>query len=325
LYSTLFTPAKPLRFVFTERAIIHKETLMYLCRFNLPNQGIRLGLVSEGQIYDISARWASLSAFLNWSCGVADLDAELTQAISGAEPVGTVESANRAPDADALYFARPTDAQEIWAAGVTYERSRVAREEESAGSGIYERVYDADRPEIFLKATPSRVVGPFEAVVVREDAKWNVPEPELGLVVNPAMELVGYTVGNDMSSRDIEGENPLYLPQAKVYGRCCALGPLIALRGQVANANDLNIHLQIVRDGQQIFEGEVNTSKIVRKYEDLIGYLGRDNLFPDGVVLLTGTGIVPPDDTTLEAGDEVTITIDGICQLFNPVERGFRN
>jgi 2-dehydro-3-deoxy-D-arabinonate dehydratase len=217
---------------------------------------------------------------------------------------------------------KPTDAQEVWAAGVTYERSRVAREEESAGSGIYDRVYTAERPELFLKATPSRTVGPYEPVAIRADAAWSVPEPELGLVVNQGLELVGFTIGNDMSSRDIEGENPLYLPQAKVYARCCALGPLIALSGAVADPRDLKIELLILRDGATAFAGETSTRKIVRPYDELIGYLGRDNLFPDGVVLLTGTGIVPPDDFSLAAGDEVVIRIEGIGELRNPVVRG---
>ena len=141
---------------------------------------------------------------------------------------------------------------------MTYERSKVAREEESAGSGIYDRVYDAPRPEIFFKATPSRTVGPNEPVAVRRDSRWNVPEPELALVINQAMELVGFTVGNDMSSRDIEGENPLYLPQAKVYARCCALGPLIALRAAVPTPTDLAVELQIARDGATIFTGSTS-------------------------------------------------------------------
>ncbi|HEX5689267.1 MAG TPA: fumarylacetoacetate hydrolase family protein, partial [Roseiflexaceae bacterium] len=161
-------------------------------------------------------------------------------------------------------------------------------------------------------------------VVIRSDARWNVPEPELALVINPALELVGFTVGNDMSSRDIEGENPLYLPQAKMYGGCCALGPVIALRDSIADPSNLTIRLQILRGGAEIFAGEISTSKIVRSYDELIGYLGRDNLFPDGAVLLTGTGIVPPDNTTLEAGDETVITIEGIGELRNTVVRGFR-
>jgi len=271
----------------------------------------------------VSARWPTMTAFLEWSVGHADLGTLLEQAISAAERVATLAEANHAPSADTLHLLKPTDNQEIWAAGVTYERSRVAREEESAGSGIYDRVYTAARPEIFFKATPSRTVGPHEPVVVRADSHWNVPEPELALVVNPALELVGFTVGNDMSSRDIEGENPLYLPQAKMYANCCALGPLIALRGTLADPQQLTISIQITRDNATLFEGEISTSKIVRSYADLIGYLGRDNLFPDGVVLLTGTGIVPPDAISLEGGDTVAITIDGIGTLINPVVRGF--
>jgi 2-dehydro-3-deoxy-D-arabinonate dehydratase len=298
--------------------------IMYLCRFHHPDLGTRLGLVAEGGLYDITTRWPTLAEFLRWSGGVADLAAELASLASSSAPVAPAADADRPPAADRLHLLRPTDTQEIWAAGVTYERSRVAREEESAGSGIYDRVYTAERPELFLKATPSRAVGPYEPVVIRSDARWNVPEPELALVINPALELVGFTVGNDMSSRDIEGENPLYLPQAKVYGGCCALGPLIALRGTLADPTALTIQLEIQRAGATIFSGEVNTSKIVRSYADLIAYLGRDNLFPDGAVLLTGTGVVPPDDTTLEDGDQVTITIAGIGALRNPVVRGFR-
>jgi 2-dehydro-3-deoxy-D-arabinonate dehydratase len=296
---------------------------MYLCRFHHPDRGARLGLVAQGGLYDITARWPTLAEFLRWSGGVANLDAELATFAESNTPLAQAADADRPPAPDRLHLLRPTDAQEIWAAGVTYERSRVAREEESAGSGIYDRVYTAERPELFLKATPSRAVGPYDPVVIRSDARWNVPEPELALVINPALELVGFTVGNDMSSRDIEGENPLYLPQAKVYGGCCALGPLIALRGQLADPTNLTIQLEIQRAGATIFSGEVSTSKIVRSYADLIAYLGRDNLFPDGALLLTGTGIVPPDDTTLEDGDQVTISIAGIGALRNPVVRGF--
>jgi 2-dehydro-3-deoxy-D-arabinonate dehydratase len=297
---------------------------MHLCRFHRPERGARLGLVRDGAIYDVTARWPTLTAFLEWSVGRTNMAVLLEQALSAAEQLATVAEANRAPAADAIYLLKPTDEQEIWAAGVTYERSRVAREEESAGSGIYDRVYTAARPEIFFKATPSRTVGPHEPVVVRSDSRWNVPEPELGLVVNPKLELVGYTVGNDMSSRDIEGENPLYLPQAKMYGGCCALGPLIALRETLGDARDLRIELRISRAGAEVFQGEIRTSKIVRAYEDLIGFLGRDNLFGDGAVLLTGTGIVPPDTISIDDGDTVKITIDGIGTLENPVVRGFR-
>jgi 2-dehydro-3-deoxy-D-arabinonate dehydratase len=289
---------------------------MHVCRFSDSQGGARLGLVRDGALYDISDRWPTLSAFLGWSGGRGNLAADLASALAGAAPVAQLAGA------DAPALLKPTDDQEVWAAGVTYERSRIAREEESAGSGIYDRVYSAARPEIFFKATPSRTVGPGEGVAIRMDSGWNVPEPELALVVNQQLELVGFTVGNDMSSRDIEGENPLYLPQAKMYARCCALGPLIALRDSIGDATNLPIKLEIVRDGAIAFSAETSTRRIVRSFADLIGYLGRDNLFPHGVVLLTGTGIVPPDDFTLLAGDEVAIAIEGIGTLRNPVVQG---
>lgn len=295
---------------------------MHVCRFSDAQGTARLGLVRDGALYDITGRWPTLAAFLSWSGGRGDLAAELTSGLASATPVGQFDQLTSAAAAGGLALLKPTDDQEVWAAGVTYERSRIAREEESAGSGIYERVYSAARPEIFFKATPSRTVGPGEPVAIRADASWNVPEPELGLVVNQQMELVGFTVGNDMSSRDIEGENPLYLPQAKLYGRCCALGPLIALRDSIDDATNLPIKMEILRAGATVFAGESNTRRIVRSYADLIGYLGRDNLFPDGVVLLTGTGVVPPDDFTLQAGDEVVISIEGIGTLRNPVVQG---
>jgi len=286
---------------------------MYICRFTDGNQHVRIGFVVDEHVYDITARFPSITAFLRWTIGRSDAGSALRQALVGVPATASLAS---------VTLLRPSDDQEIWAAGVTYERSRVAREEESAKSGIYDRVYTAPRPEIFFKATPSRVVGPGEAVAIREDASWNVPEPELALVINPAMEIVGYTIGNDMSSRDIEGENPLYLPQAKMYGRCCAIGPMIALSEHVPDAKNLTISVEIQRAGHTMFSGQVSTSKIVRRYEDLVSYLGRDNLFPDGVLLLTGTGIVPSDDFTLESRDNVQIRIDGIGTLQNPVVRG---
>lgn len=286
---------------------------MYICRYTIDKNSIRIGFVDNQQVYDITARFPSITAFLRWTIGRTDAGSALKKALHGTQPTAPLSS---------VTLLRPTDDQEIWAAGVTYERSRVAREEESANSGIYDRVYRAARPEVFFKATPSRVVGPMEPVAIRHDASWNVPEPELALVINPAKELIGYTVGNDMSSRDIEGENPLYLPQAKMYGRCCAVGPMIALAEHVADPKNLTIAIEIQRNGVVAFAGSVNTSKIVRSFAELIDYLGRDNLFPDGVLLLTGTGIVPADDFTLESGDSVSITIDGIGTLHNPVIRG---
>jgi 2-dehydro-3-deoxy-D-arabinonate dehydratase len=219
----------------------------------------------------------------------------------------------------------PIDQQEVWAAGVTYLRSKTAREEESASAGgasFYDRVYTAPRPELFLKATPRRVVGPGRPIRARADSKWTVPEPELAIVVSPDLRIVGYTIGNDVSARDIEGENPLYLPQAKVYKQSCALGPCVTLAAALPPRAEVGIKLTVNRGGAVAFEGATSLDRMARPLEDLIDWLGRENDFPDGVILLTGTGVVPPDDFTLHAGDVVSITIDGIGTLSNPVVVG---
>lgn len=230
-------------------------------------------------------------------------------------------SAKPIPLANAKLMA-PLDRQEVWAAGVTYKRSKTARMEESESAAtLYDKVYASDRPELFFKATPHRVVGPGQPLRIRKDSKWNVPEPELTLVLNSRLKLVGLTIGNDMSSRDIEGENPLYLPQAKVYDACCGLGPYIAL-GEPAQPLELGIQLIVRRAGQAAFEGTTNTRQMARSLADLIGWLGRECSFPDGAFLLTGTGIVPDSDFTLQAADIVEITIDGLGTLSNPIVRG---
>ena len=213
--------------------------------------------------------------------------AELAALAKSSQPVAEVAAADQAPAADRIHLLKPTDAQEVWAAGVTYERSRVAREEESAGSGIYDRVYTAERPEIFLKATPSRTVGPYEPVVIRSDARWNVPEPELALVISPDCKIVGYTIGNDMSSRDIEGENPLYLPQAKVYKQSCAVGPLITPVSAMPALPGVEIKLVIARGGKTVFEGTTTLAQMARTPESLADWLFRENEFPRGAILLT--------------------------------------
>jgi 2-dehydro-3-deoxy-D-arabinonate dehydratase len=215
----------------------------------------------------------------------------------------------------------PLGSQEVWAAGVTYYRSRDARVEESKAAGggdFYSRVYTADRPELFFKATPHRVAGPFEKVRLRKDSKWNVPEPELALAVNSAGRIFGYTICNDMSSRDIEGENPLYLPQAKVYDQSCALGPCLLVADQVPPA-ETPIKLEIERQGKLAFSGETSLSQLKRTPESLVEFLFRDNSFPQGCLLSTGTGIVPPDSFTLASGDLIRITIAPIGTLVNPV------
>jgi 2-dehydro-3-deoxy-D-arabinonate dehydratase len=215
----------------------------------------------------------------------------------------------------------PVGTQEVWAAGVTYLRSRAARmaESQDAGGGdFYDRVYSAERPELFFKALAQKVVGPGAAVGIRSDANWNVPEPELVLVISAAGKIVGYTIGNDMSSRDIEGQNPLYLPQAKVYNRSCALGPGILVTGELLPVAT-RIAVTIEREGSTAFAGETSLAQMKRKPRELVEYLYRDQTFATGTFLLTGTGVVPPDSFTLKRGDVIRIAIDGIGALVNPV------
>ncbi|CAN5828956.1 hypothetical protein BH24ACT5_BH24ACT5_30340 [soil metagenome] len=238
----------------------------------------------------------------------------------GNEYVRRADRAVDAGDIEALRIRAPIDSQEVWAAGVTYEVSRSARMEESeTAADVYERVYDAARPELFLKATPHRVVGPGEAVRIRADSVWNVPEPELTLAVSPCGAIFGYTIGNDMSSRDIEGDNPLYLPQAKVYDACAALGPVLVV-GEPPAA--VEVSLNVLRQGDTVFAGTTSTGRIRRPFSELVQYLFRDNSFPAGCWLMTGAGIVPDSDITLLAGDEVIITIEGVGTLRNPVVQG---
>jgi 2-dehydro-3-deoxy-D-arabinonate dehydratase len=217
-------------------------------------------------------------------------------------------------------LAAPIDNQEVWAAGVTYLRSKSARMEESDFSATaYDRVYAADRPELFFKSPGAKAVGPGAPVGIRSDARWSVPEPELVLVFNRRGQRVGFTIGNDMSSRDIEGENLLYLPQAKTYRASCALGPWIRVGADEDEARSWSISLEIHRDGAPVFQGSTQVSQLKRSLDELAGWLHRCQEFPNGSMLLTGTGIVPPNEFTLAAGDRVVIEIDGIGRLENPV------
>jgi len=224
-------------------------------------------------------------------------------------------------DFDGSELLPPIVSQEVWAAGVTYFRSRNARMEESkdAGGGtFYDRVYEAERPELFFKATGRKVVGPGGAVRIRSDAKWSVPEPELTLLINPAGQIIGYTIGNDMSSRDIEGENPLYLPQAKVYDGSCALGPCVLLSPEPLSRSTM-IQIEISRLGKTVFDGSTTLAELKRDPTQLAEYLFRSSSFPDGVFLMTGTGIVPGDEFTLASGDVIRISIQKIGTLENYV------
>jgi len=270
----------------------------------------RVGLLEMEQVIPIASGPDCLSAILH----ADNVPHKIHQLLAAADPA--VELAS-------IQLQAPLDKQEVWGAGVTYERSKQARQEESeAGASFYDQVYRAARPEIFLKANPSRVVGPGQAIRVRADSRWCVPEPELALVISPGLGLVGFTIGNDVSARDIEGENPLYLPQAKVYDACCALGPAITLATAMPSRAETTIHLEIQRNSRAIWQGSTSLVRMVREFDELIGWLGRDNRFPDGVILLTGTGIVPPDEFTLEPEDLVRIAIDGIGVLVNPVVQG---
>lgn len=283
---------------------------MKLCRFRSPaTPWPAVGLlVDDATLLDLTgAGVTSLAALLD----AVDLSARLASLAK--------LSLRRVPLSEVTLLA-PVERQEVWAAGVTYLRSKKARMEESDFSATaYDRVYEAARPEIFFKSVPEKVVGPGATVGIRADATWNVPEPELALVLNSRGDVVGYTVGNDMSSRDIEGENLLYLPQAKVYRASCALGPFITVGATEVDARTWTISIRIVRDGADLFAGETSVNQIKRSFPELAGYLCRSQEFPHGAVLLTGTGVVPPNEFTLAAGDVVRITISGIGELVNTV------
>ena len=236
-----------------------------------------------------------------------------------------VELARSGPEAAAPppgELLPPIGSQELWGAGVTYHRSRTARMHEAAAAGgasFYDRVYQAARPELFLKATPSRVVGHRQAMRLRRDSRWIVPEPELTLLVGPDARILGYTIGNDLSCRDIEGENPLYLPQAKTYDRCAAIGPGILI-SDAPLPGETRIDLEIRRAGAPVFSGGTTVDQIKRPFDDLLEHLFRETSFPAGCLLMTGTGVIPPDDFSVQAGDEVHITIEPIGTLTNWME-----
>lgn len=286
---------------------------MRLCRY-LPagDEESRFGLLLGETVVDVAAAGGPASLADALRLPASELFMELERiAASGSDSRSLAD----------VTLVAPIDQQEVWAAGVTYLRSRDARMEESTQKDVYDLVYDAARPEIFFKATPNRVAGPGEHVAIRGDSGWDVPEPELTLVLNALGERIGYTIGNDVSSRTIEGENPLYLPQAKLYSRSAALGPVIVTVDELGDAAQCAIDLTIRRAGQVLFADATSTANIHRPLSDLTEYLFRANEFPAGVFLMTGTGIVPPSEFTLQDGDEVTIAISGIGELVNPVSR----
>jgi 2-dehydro-3-deoxy-D-arabinonate dehydratase len=269
---------------------------------------------TQGIIAEKDAKFFKISD-IGWDDLVnqSGLLAFLNDKIKNAESVASLEEST---------ILAPIVSQEIWASGVTYLRSKTARMEESkdAGGGdFYDRVYDAERPEIFFKATAARTVGHLQDIRIRKDSKWNVPEPELTLFVNNQNQIAGYTIGNDVSSRDIEGENPLYLPQAKSYDKSAAIGPcLLVLEEPISRDTDISV--EILREEKTVFEGKTQLSQMKRELPELVEYLTRECSFPQGVFLMTGTGTVPPDDFTMISGDVVKISIDNIGTLINKVE-----
>ena len=269
----------------------------------------RAGVLTDGTIHLSEPSATPISDFLESN----DLVAKMSR---------TIETGN-AVNPNEVQLLAPLDQQEVWAAGVTYIRSKSARMEESeTAASCYDRVYVSPRPEIFFKATPHRVVGPDGGLRIRSDSGWNVPEPELTLVINSRKEFVGFTIGNDMSSRDIEGDNPLYLPQAKMYDECCGLGPAITPVANMPAKAEISIDLRILRNENEVFAGHTDASQMAREFEDLLEWLGRDNSFPHGAMLLTGTGIVPDSDFTLQPGDLMQIEVAGIGLLSNTVIQG---
>ena len=283
---------------------------MILCRFNhIGDDVVRLGLVQDGtRVTDLTA------------AGVGSLQSVLESDDPTAFVQEVLGRASTEFSVDSVQLRAPIEGQEVWAAGVTYLRSKTARMEESDFSAsAYDKVYEADRPEIFFKAVAEKVVATGEPVGIREDAKWSVPEAELALVLNSRGVVVGHTIGNDMSSRDIEGENLLYLPQAKVYKDSCALGPWIRLGTPEGPAREWMIRITIFRNGAPIFMGETSVGNIKRTFSELARYLFRSQRFPHGAVLLTGTGIVPPDSFTLMEHDAIEIEIPEIGVLRNSV------
>ena len=217
-----------------------------------------------------------------------------------------------------LGLDRPYEPPEVWAAGVTYKTSEMERRRESETPDVYSMVYDADRPELFFKATPQKCMGPFESVGIRTDSKWNVPEPELAFVLFRG-EILGYTIGNDMSSRSIEGENPLYLPQAKMFDNSCSIGPCFVTRETISNPQNLDVNCSIVRNEKEVFTGSTSTSEMARTCQEICEWLLKSNFVPDMTTVLTGTSIVPPPDFTLQEGDRVIISIENIGVLENDV------
>jgi 2-dehydro-3-deoxy-D-arabinonate dehydratase len=287
-----------------------------LLRFNDPERGARVGVQIANTIYDVSDKFPTVAAWLRASVGRPQAAIEDIDILARNAKHAYLSSVVDAPPIPNLAtLIAPVDAQDVWATGVTYERARDARMEETkAGADLYERIHVAQRPELFFKSPAKRVVAPYGRVGVLKDSHSTVPEPELALLINPAMEVVGYGIGIDMTARDVEADNPLYLPQAKFYNGSCALGPGFVL-GKLRTFPKVTIRMSIMRGPEFIFEGEASTDQIKRDLPNLIDYLGRLGVFEEGVVLLTGNGIIPPPDFHLRVGDVIRISMDNVGTL----------
>lgn len=298
---------------------------MQICRFFDPDMGPRLGLIVGDKVADLTtldpSGCADMATWLSLSDPIGHLNDLLGQIEPSRLRIDWRELDRKASDIGRHLLA-PIDRQEVWGCGITYEQSRDAHMH-GAGQGaqFYDQVYDSDRPMLFLKATPHRVVGPNDAIRIRSDSVWTVPEPELTLLLTPSLEIVGYTCGNDVSSRDIEGENPLFRPQAKTYLGCCSLGPAVTILEHPTDPEDLEMSLVVIRDDATVIQGDATTKRMARALDDIVTFLGRDNAYPDGLFLLTGSGIIVPQDFALEPGDKVEISIENIGVLRNSVER----
>jgi 2-dehydro-3-deoxy-D-arabinonate dehydratase len=295
---------------------------MRLVQFYLPGSGCRIGILDGDEVLDITSPEL---------CSTMDLIERATSEGIAVEEVASeldtngkysYEALNILPDNSKPYLLIPINPPEVWGCGVTYKRSAEMRDEDTTGAkGIYDHVYFAERPEIFFKATAARCVGPNDSISIRSDSTLTAAEPELAYVLGKDQGIIGFTVCNDVSAWDIERENPLYLPQSKIFHGCCALGPVLALKSGIMDPYDLNIICKIIRDDKVIFAGEINSSAMKRTFEELTDFLCRDNPIPMGTVMTTGTGIMIPNDYALAAGDVVEIEIEDIGKLSNPVRK----
>lgn len=295
---------------------------MKILQFYLPENGQRVGLLKDDTVIDITS--SEIKSTLDLIEQSAKKKVKIDEIVSTQKAVGeySYESLNILPDKSKPYLMLPIHPPEVWGCGVTYKRSAEMRDEDTTGAkGIYDYVYFSERPELFFKATASRCSGPNDYISIRKDSMLTAAEPELAYILSADREIIGYTVCNDVSAWDIERENPLYLPQSKIFYGCCALGPVISLCSEIDNPYNLNITCNIIRNGDTIFSGKINSSQIKRTFDELAEFLYRDNPVLIGTTMTTGTGIMIPNDYALEPNDIVEIDIENIGTLSNPVKK----